>query len=47
LVGDAATGKSCLLLRYADDKFSEKYLPTIGVDFKIRTMDFGCERIKL
>jgi Ras-related protein Rab-1A len=33
LVGDSGVGKSCLLLRFADDTFSESYITTIGVDF--------------
>ena len=39
LVGDSAVGKSSLLLRFADNIFHESFLPTIGVDFKIRTID--------
>lgn len=30
-------GKSCLLLRFADDTFSENNISTIGVDFRFRT----------
>lgn len=26
-------GKSCLLLRFADDTYTESYITTIGVDF--------------
>lgn len=26
-------GKSCLLLRFADDTYTESYISTIGVDF--------------
>lgn len=37
LVGDCGTGKSSIVLRYADDVFSEAYISTIGVDFKIKT----------
>ena len=33
IVGDAGTGKSCFLLRITDDRFREKYDPTIGVEF--------------
>ncbi|GFQ05474.1 RAS-related protein rabd2c, partial [Phtheirospermum japonicum] len=41
LIGDSGVGKSCLLLRFADDSYLESYISTIGVDFlmlqKIRT----------
>lgn len=33
LIGDSGVGKSCLLLRFADDSYSESYISTIGVDF--------------
>lgn len=33
-----STGKSCLLIRFADDSFSQSYISTIGVDFKIKTI---------
>lgn len=40
-------GKSCLLLRFADNTFSGSYITTIGVDFKIRTLEINGERVKL
>lgn len=39
LIGDASVGKSSLLLRYIDDTFEENYICTIGVDFKIKTIE--------
>ena len=40
-------GKSSLLLRFADNTFNGSYITTIGVDFKIRTVDVDGERVKL
>lgn len=47
LIGDSGVGKSCLLLRFADDTYSESYISTIGVDFKIRTINIEGKTIKL
>jgi len=47
VIGDSGVGKSCLLLRFADDVYSETYISTIGVDFKIRTMEIGGKTVKL
>uniref|UniRef100_A0A3B3C832 Ras-related protein Rab-35 n=1 Tax=Oryzias melastigma TaxID=30732 RepID=A0A3B3C832_ORYME len=45
--GKRNVGKSSLLLRFADQSFSGNYITTIGVDFKIRTVDINGERVKL
>jgi Ras-related protein Rab-1A len=47
LIGDSGVGKSCLLLRYADDTYTESYISTIGVDFKIRNVEQDGKTIKL
>ena len=47
LIGNSAVGKSSLLLRFSDNIFNESFLPTIGVDFKIRTFDLSAKTVKL
>ncbi|VTJ88720.1 Hypothetical predicted protein, partial [Marmota monax] len=47
LIGHSGVGKSCLLLRFADDTYTESYISTIGVDFKIRTIKSDGKTIKL
>jgi Ras-related protein Rab-1A len=47
IIGDSGVGKSCLLLRFADDIFTESYISTIGVDFKIRTLELDGKTLKL
>lgn len=39
--------QSCLLLRFADDTYTESYISTIGVDFKIRTIELEGKTVKL
>ncbi|XP_001354946.1 ras-related protein Rab-35 [Drosophila persimilis] len=47
IIGDSGVGKSSLLIRFSDDTFSGSYITTIGVDFKIRTVDIDGLRVKL
>ncbi len=39
--------KSCLLLRFCDNTFTENYISTIGVDFRFRTLKLDKKNIKL
>lgn len=45
VVGDMGVGKSCFLLRLTDDSFTETHISTIGVDFKIKTVEIDGNRI--
>ena len=47
VVGDVGVGKSCFLLRFADDIFSENPLSTIGVDSKKQSVRLGDQDITL
>jgi Ras-related protein Rab-8A len=47
LIGDSGVGKSCLLLRFSDDSFTTSFITTIGIDFKIKTIELDGKRIKL
>merc|ERR1712167_316919 len=47
LIGDSGVGKSCLLCRYSDDVFNSNFITTIGIDFKIRTIELDGAKIKL
>ncbi|CAO3596148.1 unnamed protein product [Absidia cylindrospora] len=46
LIGDSGVGKSCLLLRF-QYSFTPSFITTIGIDFKIRTIELDGKRIKL
>lgn len=41
LVGAQSVGKSSILNRLSDARFSNSYTPTIGIDFKTYTVDIG------
>ena len=38
LLGDSTVGKTCFLLRYCDKTFQEAHLSTIGLDYRLKTM---------
>ena len=47
LIGDSGVGKSCILLRYCDNEFTTSFITTIGIDFKVKTVEVGGKRLKL
>ncbi len=47
LVGSQGVGKSSLLGRFADNEFLDSYRTTVGIDFKIRTVEVDDKTIKL
>jgi Ras-related protein Rab-8A len=44
LLGDTSVGKSCLLLRFCDNSFQEAHLTTIGLDFRLKTINLKDDR---
>ena len=47
LVGESNVGKTALLTRFSDDTFSESFISTVGVDFKVRTLALNGKVVKL
>ena len=47
IIGNSCAGKTNLLCRFAENIFHESFLPTIGVDFRIRSIDVDNKNIKL
>lgn len=47
MIGDSGVGKSCCLLRFSEDSFTPSFITTIGIDFKIRTIELDGKRVKL
>jgi len=47
LIGDSGVGKTCILYRFSDDAFNTTFISTIGIDFKIKTIELKGKRIKL
>jgi small GTP-binding protein len=46
-IGESGVGKTCILLRYTDNKFSKHHLTTIGIDFKTKIINYFTHKIKL
>lgn len=47
IIGNSSVGKSNILLRYTDNIFNDSFLPTIGVDFKIKNITVNSQKVKL
>jgi Ras-related protein Rab-1A len=47
LIGNSGVGKSCMLMRYAENAFTNNFYNTIGVDFKIKTIQLDNKQVKL
>ena len=47
IIGDSGVGKTCFLMRFADDSFTTSHISTIGIDFKIKPIVIDGKNIKL
>ena len=47
LIGDSGVGKTCILCRFSDDSFNSSFISTIGIDFKMKTIELNGKKIKL
>jgi Ras-related protein Rab-1A len=47
IIGESGVGKSSLLSRYSDDTFSNDFLSTIGVDFKMKQLEYNNNSYKI
>jgi DnaJ family protein C protein 27 len=37
-IGNQEVGKSCLIKRYCEEKFVERYISTIGIDYGVKKL---------
>eukprot|EP01138_Halocafeteria_seosinensis_P003527 gb/GECG01003605.1/.p1 GENE.gb/GECG01003605.1/~~gb/GECG01003605.1/.p1 ORF type:complete len:159 (+),score=16.98 gb/GECG01003605.1/:1-477(+) len=47
LLGDSGVGKTNLLTRYIDDSFCKTFVTTIGIDYKVKTLNVDGYKVKL
>jgi len=46
IVGDSGVGKSSMMMQYTENVFQQSFLPTIGVDFRTKTIETGGKVVK-
>ena len=46
-LGESGVGKTCILRRFVENKFSKNHLATIGIDFKTKTIYLKGNEVKL
>ena len=47
IIGESGVGKSSLLLRFTDDAFDPEQAATIGVDFKVKTVNVNASKVMI
>lgn len=47
ILGNSGVGKTNIITRYCDNQFNLNYMPTIGVDLRVKTVTVDNKRIKM
>ena len=47
LIGNSSVGKSSLLFRFCENVWDDNFVPTIGVDFKLKSIEVNGKKVKL
>lgn len=47
IIGDSGVGKTNILIRFCEKDFKDNYVATIGVDFKMKTINVEGVKYKL
>jgi small GTP-binding protein len=47
IIREFSIGKSCILVRYSEDRFQESFITTVWIDFKTRRVSVNGRRLRL
>ena len=47
VIGSSGVGKTNLIMKFSNNQFTNSHLATIGIDFKMKNIQLGEERVKL
>ncbi|XP_062253567.1 ras-related protein Rab-15-like [Platichthys flesus] len=47
MLGDSGVGKTCMLRRFTDSEFDPSHISTIGVDFKMKTLEIDGLKVRV
>ncbi|XP_032356918.1 ras-related protein Rab-15 isoform X2 [Etheostoma spectabile] len=47
MLGDSGVGKTCVLRRFTESEFDPSHISTIGVDFKMKTLELDGIRVRV
>ena len=47
IIGNSAVGKSCMLMRFSENQFTENFYNTVGVDFKLKEIELKGKTVRL